>query len=259
MFPILLELGPLKLYSYGFLVAMGLLAGMTAIDQEAKRYNWNRDQMSKIVLMTFVMGLVGGRITYVITVLGKEDPWKALIDPHAGFVFYGGLIASWSYIYWKAKKLKYNLWDVLDSFALGICIGEGIGRFGCLLGGCCYGSHCDLPWAISLVTEPNIGKVHPVQAYEGIILFVLFALLWKRRLFKKYSGETVVAFVGAYAIIRFIIEFFRGDLIRGYVIDGVLTTSQTIGIFTFSFAIYLHLKLSKITKIESKPKNKRST
>ncbi len=258
MHPILFQLGPLKLYSYGFLVALGILAGMTVIDLEAKRRGWNRDLMSKHALITAVMGLVGGRIMYVITVLGKEDPIKSLFDPHAGFVFYGGLIASWAYIYWYAKKLKYNLWEVLDSFALGICIGEGIGRFGCLLGGCCYGSHCDLPWAVSLVTEPNLGKLHPVQAYEGIILFILFAILWKRRLHKKYAGESVVAFVGAYAIIRFILEYVRGDLIRGFVIDNYLTTSQAIGIGVFIFAVYLHTHISKKVSQNLKTKAKPS-
>ncbi len=250
MHPILLKLGPVQLYSYGFLVAMGLLAGLTVIDREAKRLGWNRDEMSKLVIVTFLVGLLGGRVTYVITRLGAEDPLSALIDPHAGFVFYGGLVASWSYIYWQAKKRKLPLWEVLDSFALGICIGEGIGRFGCLLGGCCYGKACELPWAVSLVTEPNLGKIHPVQAYEGLSLIALFALLWWRRLYKKYAGESVVAFVAAYAVIRFILEYFRGDSIRGYVIEGVLTTSQAIGVIIFAFAIYLHQK--RITK--AKPK-----
>ena len=91
--------------------------------------------------------------------------------------------------------------------------------------------------------ERHLGPLHPVQAYEGLILIGLFFLLWKRRLHKKYNGESVVFFVGSYAIIRFIMEYFRGDSIRGFVIPEVLSTSQFIGILMLIVALLAHLFL----------------
>ncbi len=245
MHPILLKLGPLTLYSYGLLVALGFLAGLTVADKEAKRFSWDRDWINKLVVFDFLIGLLGARITYVITRLGEENFFTSLFDIHSGFVFYGGLIASWLYLYISVRKKKISLWSVLDVFAMAICIGEGVGRFGCLLGGCCYGTPTTLPFGVIMHAEKHLGPLHPVQAYEGIALILFFLALWLRRTHKKYNGEAVVWFVGYYSIIRFILEYYRGDSIRGFVIDNILSTSQFISILIFAFTIFLHLKLIK--------------
>lgn len=255
MYPILLKCGPVTLYSYGLLVALGVLAGLRAIDLEAKRMGWNRDLLSKLAVLTFVMGLVGGRVAYVLTRIGSEDVLPTLFDPHAGFVFFGGLIASWLFIYWQSKKRKLPLWSVLDAFALAICVGEGIGRFGCLLGGCCYGKPTSLFWGVVMLNESALGHLHPVQAYEGLALLAFFVFLWSRRARKDYEGESVVFFVGGYSVIRFFIEMFRGDAIRGFFIPGVISTSQAVGLAMIAVVTALHVKL-RSTPAASKPKAK---
>lgn len=245
MHPILLHLGPLTLYSYGLLVALGFLAALTVVDLEAKRLGWNRDWMSKLVVWDFVVGLAGARVTYALTRLGAEDFATSLFDLHSGFVFYGGLIASWLYLFFKVRKQKLPMWSVLDVFALAICVGEGIGRFGCLLGGCCYGKPTSLFWGTVMKTESHLGPLHPVQAYEGVALLLFFLLLWTVRERKKYEGQVVVLFVAGYAILRFILEYFRGDQIRGFFIENILSTSQGIGALLIAFIVWLHFHLSK--------------
>lgn len=246
MHPILIKIGPFALYSYGLMMALGVLTGLAVVDAESRRNNWNRDVMWRLVVFTFLVGLLGSRIVYVITLLNDRsaDLIAVLFNMRAGFVYYGGLIASWLFLigYLKAKRLPF--WPVLDAFAMAICLGLAVGRVGCLLGGCCYGIPTKRPWGVVMLQESALGPLHPVQAYEAIALVAIFAVLWFRRRSQRYQGEAVVWFVGLYAIIRYILEFWRGDLIRGYVIDEWLTTSQFLSIPLLVCAIVLHIRLS---------------
>lgn len=247
MYPILFKLGSLELYTYGFLMAAGVLAGLMVVLKEAKRYGWNPDQMTRLTVYTFLMGLVGSRIVYVFTRMGDPtvDLMSLLFNMRAGFVYYGGLIAAWLYLVLYVRLKRLPFWSVMDTYAMGICIGLAIGRFGCLFGGCCFGTPTDLPWGVVMQKESALGHLHPVQAYEAIGLIAGFVGLWIRRKTKAYEGELTVWFVGVYAIFRYILEFYRGDLIRGYVIDEFMTTSQFLSVPLLIVAFVIHFKLRK--------------
>lgn len=247
MYPILFKLGSVELYTYGLLMAAGVLAGLAAVLGEAKRYRWNPDQMTRLVVYTFLMGLIGSRVVYVLTRLGDPnvDALALLFNVRAGFVYYGGLIASWLFLIWYVKHFKLQFWAVMDAFAMGICIGLAIGRIGCLFGGCCYGTPTDLFWGVALAKEPGLGPLHPVQGYEAALLIAGFVGLWIRRKSKAYEGELTVLFVGVYAVARYVLEIYRGDHIRGFLIDGVMSTSQFISVPLLAVAVLLHFKLRR--------------
>lgn len=245
MHPILFSIGSFELYTYGLFMALGVLAGLRVVDAEAIRYRWDRDQMTRLVVFTFLMGLLGSRVVYVMTRVGDPsvDLLEVALNLRAGFVFYGGLAASWIYLVGYLWKKKLPFWRVLDAFALAICIGLAVGRIGCLLGGCCYGSPTTLPWGVVMVQEKALGHLHPVQAYEFFLLVLLFAVLWKKRLHKNYEGQMVVWFTGFYAVARFLLEYWRGDLIRGYLVENILSTSQFLSLLFLPIAIALRQKL----------------
>lgn len=247
MYPILFKIGSFELFTYGLMMALGVLAGLIAVTLEAKRYGWNVDQMTRLVVWTFLMGLLGSRVVYVLTRLNEPnvDLIAVAFNLRAGFVYYGGLIASWLYLIWYVGRYHMPFWPIMDTFSYGICIGLAIGRIGCLLGGCCFGSPTDLPWGVIMAKEEALGHLHPVQLYEFIILIAMFIPLWLRRSKKAYEGEITVWFVGLYAVARYILEIYRGDLIRGYVIDDWVTTSQFISLPMLLLAIYLHFHLRK--------------
>lgn len=247
MYPVLFKIGSIELYTYGLLMAAGVLAGLAAVLSEAKRYGWNADQMTRLVVYTFLMGLIGSRVVYVFTRLGDPgvDVLGLLFNVRAGFVYYGGLIAAWLFLVWYVRRHRLPFWSVMDAFAMGICIGLAIGRIGCLFGGCCYGIATDLPWGVSLAKEPGLGPLHPVQGYEAALLIAGFVGLWIRRKSKAYEGELTVLFVGVYAIARYVLEIYRGDQIRGFLIEDVMSTSQFLSVPLLAVAVFLHFHLRK--------------
>jgi phosphatidylglycerol:prolipoprotein diacylglycerol transferase len=247
MYPILFKLGSFELFTYGLLMALGVLAGLIVVNLEAKRYGWDVDQMTRLVVWVFLMGLLGARVVYVITRMNEPnvDLVAVAFNLRAGFVYYGGLVASWLFLVYYLRRYKLAFWAVCDAFAMAICIGLAVGRFGCLLGGCCFGTPTNLPWGVVMVKESALGHLHPVQAYEGIFLILLFAIMWLLRKRKSYEGVMVVWFVGVYAVARYILEIWRGDSIRGFLIDDVMSTSQFISVPMLIVAIVLHYKLRK--------------
>ncbi|HUR19651.1 MAG TPA: prolipoprotein diacylglyceryl transferase family protein, partial [Vicinamibacterales bacterium] len=119
-----------------------------------------------------------------------------------------------------------------------IALGHVVGRFGCLLAGCCYGRPTDVPWAITF-TDPlaaqNVGTplgipLHPTQMYDaGAELIILAVLLFTERKGKPFAGRTFWLYLLLYGISRFIIEFYRGDPNRDTVMAG-LSTSQFVSL-----------------------------
>ena len=114
-----------------------------------------------------------------------------------------------------------------------VALAQGFGRIGCFLSGCCYGRETNCPLSITFRESdfaPNGVPLIPTQIYSSVLDFIHFALLLYIAKHKKTDGEVAAAYLVCYSIGRFILEFFRGDLIRGSV--GVLSTSQFISIFT---------------------------
>jgi len=133
---------------------------------------------------------------------------------------------------------------VADVFTPGIAIGHAIGRLGCVAAGCCYGreaphgffftlTYPDGPDAIAPIGIP----LYPVQLFEAFTETIIFLfLVWFRRK-KKFDGEIFLLYIILYPILRSILEIFRGDKIRGFVIDGVLSTSQFISMIWVLIAL----------------------
>jgi len=153
-----------------------------------------------------------------------------------------------------------NLWTTADLIAPGIALGHVIGRFGCLLAGCCYGKPTNVAWAVTF-TDPaanfNVGTplnvpLHPTQLYEsaaGLIILVALLILEKRP--GHFAGRTFWSFAFLYAVLRFIIEFFRGDD-RGMVFN-VLSTSQFISIVLAPLSLFMLWYLSRPTTPHAEP------
>jgi phosphatidylglycerol:prolipoprotein diacylglycerol transferase len=156
----------------------------------------------------------------------------------SGGVFYGGLIAATTVAILYMKKHDLPAWAIADMGAPAIALGEAIGRWGCFAAGCCYGKESHGPFAVTFtdkfaneaVGTPLGVPLHPTQLYLSLNAFLIFLILqWAYRR-KTFDGEVFWLYVLLYAITRGILETWRGDLVRGFVIPGVLSTSQFIGL-----------------------------
>lgn len=200
------------------------------------QYLFEKNQLNSKPLLPLFFGIfltswIGAKIFF----LGFSSPNKVFEYLYAdsfwlggGFVFYGGLIFALTFYFIWSLWLKKFPFNESKFLAPGLVIGHGIGRVGCFLTGCCFGSQCDLPWAVHMH-----GKwVHPVQLYEALGLFILgyFALKWANS--KKDNFFVVTRYLLIYSTLRFLIEFFRGDVIRG-VYWFELSTSQVISLVLF--------------------------
>jgi phosphatidylglycerol:prolipoprotein diacylglycerol transferase len=253
MYPRLLELGPITVYTYGVLLAAAYLVGLKLAMVRAKARGLDSARVLDLGIYIIISALVGAKLLLLVTDFRtfSADPRELLTLARSGGVFYGGLILAVTVALWYIRRVGLPLWTTCDVFAPGIALGHVVGRFGCLMAGCCFGKPTSHPWGITF-TDPfaaaNVGTplgvpLHPTQLYEaGAELVILTLLLVTERKGRPYPGRTFWLYMLLYAVSRFVIEFYRGDD-RGSV--GVFSTSQFISLLLVPLAIVMLIYLSR--------------
>ena len=245
MHPILFRYGNLALYTYGLMLAIAFLTGITLAKKEAVRNGMDPDQIMDLSFYILVAALLGARIFYILTDIRRfvDDPVEIIRIWNGGLVFYGGFIGAVIVAMLFLKKNRMPVWKTADIMAPGLVMGQAIGRIGCLFAGCCYGKVCDLPWAITFHHPESLAPVgiplHPTQLYSVLAKASIFLYLWLHRKNKRFDGELFWQYVFLYGLMRSAIEFFRGDF-RGQTFINVFSISQVIGL---SFAVFGGLML----------------
>src|SRR5260370_32287945 len=260
MYPRLLELGPVTVYTYGVLLAAAYLFGLRLARVRAKKRGLDANRILDLGIYIIISALVGAKLLLLITDFKSftADPRELLTLVRSGGVFYGGLIVAVGVALWYIRRVGLPLWTTCDVFAPGIALGHVVGRFGCLFAGCCYGKPTTRPWGITF-TDPfaaaNVGTplgvpLHPTQLYQaGAEFLILLVLLLTERKGRPFAGRTFWLYMLLYAISRFIIEFYRGDD-RGAV--GMFSTSQFISVILAPLAIVMLMYLSRVVTPEPK-------
>ena len=243
MHPLLLNLGPIPIHTYGFLIAIGFLVAVYVIRKLSTASNLDVEKILDLTFWSLLLGFLGSRVFFILTRLDffMSHPLDVFKIWEGGLVFYGGPIFVVPFLAWYLRKHKLPMWKVMDAMIPGLAIAHMFGRFGCLSAGCCYGKPTDLPWGISLhsdLVESDLRGIplHPTQLYEATGLFILFwGLIWVFK-HKRFDGQVLLTYFMTYPILRSIVENYRGDLIRGFVIDDWLSTSQFLSALVFSAA-----------------------
>ncbi|MBI5480446.1 MAG: prolipoprotein diacylglyceryl transferase [Deltaproteobacteria bacterium] len=239
MRPILFRLGPVSVPSYGALLVLGLAAAVLIAMALARRHGLRRDDVLALGALALGGGVVGAWLLFVLTNLGAIVREPALLLRLRGMVFYGGLAGGAAACAAYALLLRIPLHATADLAALVLPVGHAIGRVGCFLAGCCFGSESHGPFAVRLpgagldpgVAAAATATVHPVQLYEACGLLIVFGvLLGLERWPGRRPFTLVLAYLAGYSVLRFVVEMFRGDAIRGFVVPGLLSTSQAIAI-----------------------------
>jgi phosphatidylglycerol---prolipoprotein diacylglyceryl transferase len=274
MYPRLLELptlpiiGSATIYTYGVLLAAAYLVGLKLAMVRAKTRGLDQARVLDLGIYIIISALVGAKLLLLVTDFGSytSNPRELLSLARAGGVFYGGLIVAVVVALWYIRRIGLPLWTTCDVFAPGIALGHVVGRLGCLFAGCCFGKPTDVPWAITF-TDPfanaNVGTplnvpLHPTQLYEaGAEAVILLLLLATESRGRRFPGRTFWLYMLLYAISRYIIEFFRGDLGRGTVFT-IFSTSQFISVILAPLAIMMLVYLSRRDRPEPKQARRRA-
>ncbi|SRR6266567_10904 len=253
MHPILFEAGPFTLYAYGVLLAAAYLLGLQFALVRARARGLDPKRIMDLGIWIIVSALLGAKLLLLARDFRhvRQNPRDLLDLARSAGVFYGGLIAAvvvaLIYLHWH----RMPLWTTTDAFAPGIALGHIVGRLGCLMAGCCYGRPTSVPWAITFhdpAAAANVGTpldqpLHPTQLYEaGAELAILGFLLWLEKRGRSFPGRTFWSYMLVYAVSRFVIEFYRGD-VRGSV--GPLSTSQFVSVILAPLAIVMLVLLSR--------------
>ena len=262
MFPRLVELGPFTLHTYGLGLALAFFAAIFVAARLARKDSIPDGRVWDIGLIIVLSSILGSKLLMVLAepggYLARPSRLLSLEFWQAAGVFYGGLAGAvlGSALYAR-RHPDLPFWRLTDSAAPAIALGQSIGRLGCFSAGCCYGKPADLPWAVTFTSEyarQNVGvplnvPLHPVQLYESALTFLLFLVLivmhWKR----QFVGQVFCFYLVGYGILRFILEFYRGDPDRGFVFAGLLSTSQLIGLLVVPAGIvgYFYARRSTAT------------
>ncbi len=245
-------------YSYGFFIVIGAILAVTYVAvQSKKQFNLSFDKVNSLFLLLLISAFVGGKVF-----LFFEDPayysnnFSDLLSGR-GFVFFGSLLfcIPAMLIFFKINNLPKLF--MLDIMAITTCIVHFFGRLGCFMAGCCHGIEWHGPLSV-VFTDPNCLAptnipLHPTQLYSmtGILLILIILLYIKNN--KKFNGQLFILYLMLYSVVRVVIEIFRGDISRGFVIDGILSHSQFISLIVFVIAGYYYHRLNK--KSDSRQKN----
>ena len=234
------SLGPFSLHTYGLLLVAALLAALWLAGRLARGQGLDPQKVQDLGIASIIAGLVGAKLLLVLVDFEqyRMNP-RALLDVlQSGGVFYGGLLGGIPVAWWYIRKHALPLFSTLDVLAPAVALGQAIGRLGCFAAGCCYGSPSTAPWSVifhsedahALVGVPLGIPLHPSQLYESAGTFAL--LFWLLRVLKKrkFQGQVFALYLILYAVLRFVLEFYRGDVARGSVFAGALSTSQFIAI-----------------------------
>jgi phosphatidylglycerol:prolipoprotein diacylglycerol transferase len=236
MLPVLFESAGFRIYSYGILMAIGFIAGVFFSRWQGEREGMDPDLFLDIGFWLIFSGILGARLLYILTNLPdySDNPAEIFKFWKGGLVFYGGVFCAVCAVILFTNRKHIGFFRVGDIFMIGVAIGEGFGRIGCFLAGCCYGLPTSLPWAVTFTDPASLAilgiPVHPTQLYSAALAFTLAGVLFWSHSRKRFDGQTFFLFFLLYSAERFFIEYLRGDEIRGFIIKPYLSNSQGIAL-----------------------------
>jgi phosphatidylglycerol:prolipoprotein diacylglycerol transferase len=244
--PVLFESTFFTLYAYPLFMGLAWGVGFYLSRYIFEKHDLDTKPLIPMFFGVFLTSWIGAKVFFLLfssehraaEYLYANEFWLG-----GGFVFYGGLIFALVFYFIYSLWLKKFPFHYSKFLAPGLIFGHAIGRIGCFFTGCCYGSQCDLPWAVKMHGE----FIHPVQLYETVGLFIIGYLSLKWISKNKNNIYVIINYLMFYSLLRFCVEFFRGDLIRGVYLS-TLSTSQLISIALFIIALIVKF-ISKKNRI----------
>lgn len=249
MHPVLFKIGPLVIHTYGLMMALAFLAAMFISKREARIQGEDPEKIADLIFYIIVWGVIGARLFYVAVNLSWfiAHPLDVVKVWEGGLVFYGGFIGGLAAGYYCVGKRDLPFWKSFDILTPCLPFGHFLGRLGCFNAGCCYGNVSDLPWAVTftnpLSLAPLYTPLHPSQLYEAFANLALFGAIMAVRKKKRFDGQLFWGYVVVYGVIRFLLEFARGDE-RGNALLG-LSPAQQVGVILCVSGISMLFVLSK--------------
>ena len=255
MHPVLFEAGGISVYSYGLMIALGAIAGVAYMAiQGGKDVGLSFDQANSLFLFIFLAAFVGGKVfLFFENASYYIDHLKTLVTGR-GFVFYGSFLFAIPTMFLFFRKHRLSTYAMLDVMAITTCLVHMFGRIGCFMAGCCYGKPTDSAFGVSFTNpashaNPLHTPLHPTQLYEATYILLVMIVLLILRSRKMFYGQLFLVYMMLYAVGRFVLEYFRGDLARGFIINNYVSHSQFIALLIFVTVLFVYWRWSKQNQV----------
>ncbi|MDW7674879.1 MAG: prolipoprotein diacylglyceryl transferase [Bacillota bacterium] len=234
----LFSIGPFNIHFFGIMIAIGALIGLWFFVKEARRRKLNESLLIDGALYSIMAGFIGARLVYVLIYSPAHylaNPIEILFVHQGGLSIHGGILGGLLTGYLYLKKHQLPIWETLDAAAPALILAQGISRIGCDVFGAPVVSA--LPWAIEFQGE----LLHPAQAYEFLLDYLLFGYLWVRRTAATYHGQIFLHYLIGFMAIRGIVELFRINPM----ILGPFSVSHALSAIGIGIGIILMMILKK--------------
>ncbi len=233
---LLFDFGFFEVYFFGAMVALGALAGILLTVWQARRKGLPPDKALDLTVWTLLGGIVGARLGYILfysPMYYVQNPLDIVMIQNGGLSIHGGILGGSLVAIYYIKRNKLPLWQFADILAPSLILGQAIGRIGCDV----FGIPMEgvYPWGVWVGGT----LVHPVQIYEVLLDYSLFAYLWLKRDRAKYQGQIFVHYLIGYALIRGAVEFLRTNPV---IIDP-FSVSHLLSLITIAAGFFLSLAL----------------
>ncbi len=270
-----LEIGNVSIPLYFLMICIGIGVGTIVCLHTASIYNLKKRHIAGAGLFSIIGLIIGSKLFYAISLipeilenieLAKAMPAETLAYIFSGYVFYGGLVGMLIALVIYSVQFHQHFYRLTNSFIPSIVIAHAFGRIGCFFAGCCYGFECDHPFGVTFPLDsdkPGLAGTtrFPVQLLESAILFLLFfALMYMvdYRKFRKNKKEAhprfdsfimnnrknlLPVYLISYGVIRFIMEFLRGDTYRGKF--GPFYLSQWVSLIIIAIVLFIIYRKKK--------------
>jgi len=266
MHPVLFEIGPLTLHTYGLMIALGYLLAVFLMQREARRVGQDPQLIGELAIWSLFLGVLGTRLAHIILFpqsYSWSDPIGWINVMQGGLVFQGAIPAVMLYAFFALRRRKQAFWPVSDVVFPFLALGQAFGRVGCFFYGCCYGRRSDdLAWGLrfppgspahydhahyhsdfpagALASFP----VHPTQLYSVGALLLIFGIMWLIRMrFRPFVGWAMPTYFMLYGVKRFIIEAYRGDGNPTRLGFGLITDQQVFSLVMLAAGVALFFYL----------------
>jgi len=253
---------------YGVMAAAGVMAAYLLLRRNRRMAGLSEERVADIMFVTLISGIAGARLFYVLQFWNRfirykvvngmpviRTPMETFVEifriDHGGLVFYGGFLCAVAALFVYSRRKGMDFLRFADAFVPSLAIGHAFGRIGCFINGCCYGKECS--WGFHYPENygvfPGHG-VYPVQLFESGAEFttclVLLLLLGKMR-----KGRLSALYVVTYGVVRFSLEFIRGDHTDFFF--GGLTEAQCVSLLAVPAAAFLFWRCGRNDVVVPEP------
>lgn len=254
--PVLISLGPINLYWYGFFIVLGIITALSLALYLGKKNSINKNKIWDLAFYLVLFGIIGARIYEIFLELPYylKNPLQIIKIWEGGLAIHGGIIAGVIVLIVFARKNQLSFWKLGAIFAPGIALGQAIGRFGNWFNQELFGLPTNLPWGIPipLMKRPlefiSFEYFHPTFLYESLgslLIAILLVIIIKRNnnLSDVLSQKVVLLYLFLYSWLRFLLEFIKVDRAPEFV---GLRWPQIISLLIICLVVFIYQKRKNV-------------